>query len=299
MKTADVKKLPPLERFLYWVRERHQIYLRRRAGKPKPWTDDEVLQSYFFTNPYRENDKVTQVFRKTVRDPLRNDPRVLFATVAWRWFNYPPTGDLLHRSGLLTEWDPDRCLAVLRPVRDGSGQLFTGAFMINSPGGEPKLEAIVRRITNVWDANDALTDDFRRGAYEGKLTMEAAHDALTEFDGLGGFMAYEIVCDLRHTAYLEAAPDKLTWCNPGPGCSRGLNRILGIDFPKGNNASSPPLPSDWLNEVRGLLGTMQKRLQKMPLFELREVEHSLCEWDKYERMLWGDGRAKRTYPGRG
>jgi hypothetical protein len=32
-------------------------------------------------------------------------------------------------------------------------------------------------------------------------------------------------------------------------------------------------------------------------FEMREVEHNLCEWDKAERLLWGDGRSKRRYNG--
>ncbi len=51
MLITDVLKLTPLERFLYLDRERHAIYLRRRAGMPKPWTDDEILQNYCFTNP--------------------------------------------------------------------------------------------------------------------------------------------------------------------------------------------------------------------------------------------------------
>lgn len=35
----------------------------------------------------------------------------------------------------------------------------------------------------------------------------------------------------------------------------------------------------------------------MPPFEMREVEMSLCEYDKYVRLLLGEGKSKRTYPG--
>jgi len=308
MKTADVKKLSPLERFLYWIRERHQVYLRRRAGKPKPWTDDEVLQKFFFTNPYRENDKVTQWFRTHIREPLRDDPRVLFATVAFRWFNLPATADVLmgtkdgvrdgFRTNLLVEWDPKEARLRL----EGRSPIFTGAYMINSPAGEPKLTAILRRITNVWEARKELLQNVEPehptindpGA---SCSMEAVHRRLTAFDGLGGFMAYEIVCDLRYTYLLENAPDKLTWCNPGPGCARGLLRIAGEDFPKGNNATSPPLPKDWLERMKTLLQVVRQRLPKMPPFEMREIEHSLCEYDKYERALAEDGKMKRRYAG--
>ncbi len=92
MLTTDVLKLTPTDRFLYWVRERHAITLRREAGAAKPWTDDEVLQNYFFTSPYRERDKTTTWFRTHVRDPLRDDPAVILATTIFRWFNHIPTG---------------------------------------------------------------------------------------------------------------------------------------------------------------------------------------------------------------
>jgi hypothetical protein len=45
-------------------------------------------------------------------------------------------------------------------------------------------------------------------------------------EGLGPFLAYEIVTDLRFTALLENAPDIMTWANPGPGAKRGITRLL-------------------------------------------------------------------------
>lgn len=296
MRTELVKNMAPLHRFIYWVRERHQVYLRRRAGKPRPWTDDEILQGYFFTNPYRENDKTTKWFRRTIRNPLRDDRRVLFATIIFRWFNYIPTGTLLWGEGLLTQWDHDAVLSLLGSMRAAGRQVFTGAFMINSPPREGKLEAICRRIQQVWEDRDALEEALWPGR-GGQLTMQAAHATLTRYEGLGGFMAYEIACDLRYTKYLEHAPDKCTWSNPGPGAIRGLLRLLNLPFDKGNNSYSPRCPADYQEQTQGLLYSLQERLPVYPAFEMREVEHCLCEWDKYERLLWGDGKAKRRYDG--
>lgn len=311
MNTELVKKMEPLDRFLYWMRERHQIHLRRRAGKPKPWTDDSVLQTSFFTNPYRENDKVTQWFKRHIREPLRDDSRVLFATVCFRWFNFPRTASILmdglepkyhpwdDPENLITNWNPDKVLERLGLARERGEQIFTGAYMVNSPPGEKKLEAIVRRVDNVWKARESLLERFHDAkAHENDdLTMEKVHRELTQFDGMGGFGAYEVVCDLRWTYLLENAPDKLTWCNPGPGCVRGLYRIKGWDFPKGNNSSSPPAPKNFMDHMRELLSLASARLRNMPALEMREIEHSLCEFDKYERVLWGDGKAKRSYKG--
>jgi hypothetical protein len=285
-----VKKLSPLERFIYFTRERYNIYLRRKAGKPAPWTDDVILRDNFFTNVYRELDKTTVWFRENVRDILRRDPMVVLATITFRWFNYIPTGEILLKHRLLTDWDRGQALRVLGRIRDNGGQIFTGAFMINSPPKERKLEAIVRRVSQVWDDKDSL---LKRCLSWG--SMQRAHADLMRYEGLGGFMAYEVVCDLRYTDILENAPDKCTWCNPGPGAVRGLYRILDRDFPKGNNASSPPVPKDWLLKTQELLEILRRRLRMR--LEMREVEMTCCEYDKYIRILLSDGRSKRRYTG--
>jgi hypothetical protein len=305
MKTSEVLRLTPREQFLYWYQERHRVYLKKEAGHPKPWTDDEVLQSYFFTNPYREHDKVTKWFCNNVREPLRNDPQVLMATIIFRWFNLPATGEALMDGPILSDncegclllnWDSEEAFKRLDPIRRNGGQLFTGAFMINSPPGKSKLEAILERIDCVWNDYERLIRYF----LDYQLTLQEAHEWLTQYDGLGGFMAYEIVCDLRHTYLLEEATDVLTWCNPGPGAVRGMYRVLGRDFAKGNNSSSPPRPRDWDERTAELLAAMQEvaKRNKFPRVELREVEHSLCEYDKYMRAMSGDGRMKRTYSGK-
>jgi hypothetical protein len=256
MNVEDVKKLSPLDRLCYFVRERHNIYLRRKAGKPKPWTEDPILRNHYFCNVYRELDKTTVWFRENVRDPLRHDPMVVLATIIFRWFNFIPTGELLLRHHLFTDWNPDLAEELLVGRRNEGKQVFTGAYWKN---------------------------------------MQTAHADLMRYEGLGGFMAYEIVCDLRYTDILDNASDRNTWCNPGPGAVRGLYRVLGRDFPKGDNSKHPPTPKDWQLKTQELLAILQRRL-KMKC-ELREVEQICCEVDKYERLLWNDGRSKRRYNG--
>ena len=313
----DVATMPPLGRFLYWARERHQIRLRRLAGQPKPWTDDHVLQSYFFTHPFREHDKVTEWFRDNVREPLSNDPRVLFATVAFRWFNLPSTGNLLMSVkpsrmrwvfpggkrgglGLLTDWTESDAIEYLTAHSCGGRvPVFTGAFMIKSENGPrgSKIASVCRAITRVWNARDALVATCRQDC-----RLQALHADLMRFRGLGGFMAYEVVCDLQYTYLLENATDKDTWCNIGPGAKRGMNRMLGRPLEQ-----SIPAPL-WQRETAALLVELRRvfdGVEGAPLPNMRTTEHSLCEWDKYERALdihvrgvEGGGRLKRRYNGR-
>lgn len=312
MLNEQVRGLTSIERFLYFIKERQAIYEKKERGLPKPWTDDEVLRSYFFCNVYREQDKVTKWFKHHIREPLRDGWGVIMATIIFRWFNLPATamvlGDALYgevnfvweanqeRWNLFLDWDAREALRRLKPLRDKNVQIFTGAYMINSPGNEKKLEAIVRRIDQVWQDRNTIIEWCKRRK-KADVTMEGLHSVLTRYEGLGGFMAYEVICDLRWTHVLENAPDKMTWCNPGPGAIRGLYRVFERDFPKGNNAACPPLPKDWTERTQELLDIVQNRYPNMPTFEMREIEHCLCELDKYDRLLFGDGRAKRRYKG--
>jgi hypothetical protein len=297
-----VLAMSPVERFLYWCEERHRIYLRRQDGAPKPWTDDAVLQTNYFTNTYRELDKTTAWFREHIRDPLNGTPDVLMATVIFRWFNYIQTGDLIRITCLHTMWDPGLALHTLSKIRDAGEKVFTGAFMINSPAGEPKLEAIIRRIDGVWKKQQEIHAALFDLKVAGRLTMAAVHKLLTQFDGLGGFMAYEIVCDLRFTHLLEDATDINTWANPGPGAIRGMYRVLGREIKNKSNATAPGVPPEWKEQIVKLRLLLQDRMyfhfgDKAPPVEAREVEMSLCEYDKYVRILLGEGKSKRTYNG--
>jgi len=105
-------------------------------------------------------------------------------------------------------------------------------------------------------------------------------------------MAYEIVTDLRHTYLLEDAVDINTWANLGPGGIRGIRRLLNLPL------DSAALPRCWQDVMSYLLEECNIELHNkigMPQFEMREVEHSLCEFDKYERARLKEGPLKRKY----
>lgn len=297
MLTSEVAKLNAFDRFCYWIKERQAIHLRKEAGRPAPWTDDQILRSNFFTNPYRENDKTTVWFSENIRDPLRDKPEVLFATICFRWFNYIPTGEFMKAAfrvsgddgfGWFTDWRAKTVAKHLIERQDRGEKVFTGAFTISPSGStKPKINRVCEDyIQPVWEARKDSYDEIM----EGPRSLEHAWNVLGQYPGLagGGFMAYEVITDLRFTHMLEDASDKETWANLGPGAIRGLNRILDrpVDGPK---------PKDWQEQCVQLLKRVQKKLSGMPKFEMREIEHSLCEVDKYERARLGQGHMKRKY----
>lgn len=300
-----------LERFFAYSRERHQIYLNRAAGKPRPWTDDAILRHYRFCNIYRELDKVTTWFRANVRAPLSTDPNVFLATLVFRMFNRISTGEAIFlQRGLFvgqTAWDVflnsgdvEVLKAAILSYCGQKGPFVTGAYIVKGPMGMPKLDGVLWVIEQFYKGKQKHTDhDFEGGWYDAalhihnhNLGLQWAHAWFESHPYIGRFTAYEFVTDLRYTMFLENAPDILTWANPGPGARRGLNRIHNRPIIK-----HPPREQQ-LEEMRQILKQSRSNYnwpKKWPRWEMREVEHTLCEFDKYERTLAGEGRPRGVF----
>lgn len=287
MSRAVVEKMENMDDFLAYAVERQRILERRRAGQPWPWTDWPVLQKYRFCNIYREDDRTTIWFRENIREPLRNDPKVLLATVAFRWFNRIETGERI--KDILVEEGWNR--AKVRERLQGVQPICTGAFMIKSPAKKNKLEGLCDCI----DAVAADAEHLVARIEPGETTLEDVWDRLREYPFLGNFMAYEVVTDLRHTYLLDQAPDINTWACPGPGAARGLGRVIDGN-PAGYNYYSAKDQMEMILLMRHLLAYVNEKWpEPWPRWEMREVEHTLCEYDKFKRAQSGEGRLKRGY----
>lgn len=311
----------PLERFFYWIKERYQIHHLRQQGCPKPWSKDPIMQSVFFTNPYRELDKTTAWFRESYRDEWKDHKCVVFGTLAFRLFNWIPTGNMLIRENLLNKWNSAKALSLLRKAVAAKQQIFTGAYIIKLYNGMPKIDAACQILDIMWKDRDRLYQELTSPLDENDkplASLERSCQEISHYPQMGGFMSYEVVCDLRYTHVLEKAPDIKTWANLGPGANRGLHRIFskGVSFARGETPNFPGalqkmrellrlspeyLPDkQWLVEgahPKGANFVHTYKVPKMPALEMREIEHSLCEFDKYERARLMDGNIKRNYQG--
>lgn len=168
---------------------------------------------------------------------------------------------------------------------------------------------------------------------ESQFTLEETWRWLRQVPYLGDFMAYEIVTDLRHTALLEHAPDVQTWANPGPGAARGLARVYGREIRGNVTCGVLPNKAEMILEMQALLALsklpeywpqwhmpivsvtphtnyqgenwcrgyklepQESRLRhdSWPRWEMREVEHWLCEFQKYRKAQLGEGRPRGVY----
>lgn len=277
-----------LKLFLYWIEERHNIFIKKEAGEDRPWTGDPILNEYKFTNPFRENDRVTRELRKRIKKK-DNLVTVFTKIIIFRMFNWPPTYDALDKAGLVDKWDTRKATSLLTAMRKQERKIFTGAYIITNSGSKKgKIDIMCKAIGKILSNMNLL-----RRIQESK-SLEESCLIMQDYPMVGKFIAYELITDMRHTKILNKATDIYTWANPGPGCKRGVHRLLfGTtrgEKPKGKDV-------DYQQIMRELMHLAQHKLgDKLDVkFEMRDIEHSLCEFDKYMRVLNKEGKPRSKY----
>lgn len=282
-----IKELPAAKDFFAYARKREGLRRRREIDLlPKPWTDDVILQNYRFCNVFREDDRVTRWFRENIREPLRHQPEVVFATICFRIFNRVRTGEILLRENLHMEWDPDKAHEALEFVHP----VVTGAYIVKTPTGLDKLSGVIEILDPIWKDRYQLARDLQALG-----SLEEGWRRLCFYPWVGAFTAYEFITDLRHTDVCDEASDIMTWANPGPGAGRGLMRILGRPLTNGGKPIKDVQPM--MRELLEMSKNPDNWPRYWPAWEMREVEHTLCEFDKYERARLNQGVPKQRYYG--
>lgn len=266
---------------VHWITEREKIREKKEAREPPPWTKDHILQTYRFCNVQREDDKVTRWIAKNVR-PLYNilpiDDYTKFMVIC-RMFNRPE--HLVHLVKHVS-WDRRTHLPKLSTIsynkRAQGIRMFNPAYIVSTAGVRmDKVEYVYYTASTIPSIIFALT-------------LQDAFDQLSSTKGLGSFLTGQILADLKNTHGhpLSNASDWFTWAAPGPGSRRGLSRL--VNGP-GDSRAFP------LRQFLGTLQTCHKAIEERIELKLcaQDFQNCLCEFDKYVRVLRGEGRPKQNY----
>lgn len=272
-----------VKELLAFIAERHQIYQNRMDGKPKPWTENPILRQYRFCNVYRELDEVTRWIRVNWREPHKDSPHLWFAMVVARLFNLPST---LEQLGYPEPFNSFKFALKLDNM--GNQKLFNAAYIVSTNGrAMKKIDYLISEVlVPMWQNRDALAPEPGYNLYDFYIKLQ-------NMNGMGSFMAAQVVADLKYTPIFLGCADWWTFAASGPGSRRGLNRVL--NFP----TASPWKERRW----HGSLLELQKeiaplmRLEGLPRMHAQDLQNCLCEFDKYERARLKEGTPKQRYPG--
>lgn len=281
-------------RFAY---ERQAIWHRRFVeGLPAPWTDDPVLAGNWFVNVHRELDPGTITLRRDVIGRTgATVEELLWNTLLYRAFNnrraweecvrfVPAPFDLA---------EPAACLAARHARGDTIWtRAWTTSPLTNYPG-RTRLERVVNAAGR-WDVA-RLRDRLRncRG-------LEDVWETLRREPLMGKFTGFQVALDLTYFpgsrftddewVYTYSSEGKLAKADYLPAGSRS-----GLDAAGAGSIVELRDRQDEELAARGLRWA-DVAWDEKPRLTLADVEHTLCEWDKYLKLVAGHNGRVRRYP---
>jgi hypothetical protein len=271
----------------YWIISREQMRLTKeieditgaRVQRAYGYSNDPHMGLVRYCNVRREDDKVT----KWLAEHWRPNHHAVWEIVLARMINYIPS---LER--VLNSWGPVPSIATasdkLKKIRDFGGKVFTSAYTISTCGRS--MDKIDYVMGVVLDAKTRFSHQWQDNFFS-EGTLAEAHRLITQINGLGSFLAAQVIADLKNTKGhpLQDAPDWHTWAAPGPGSLRGLSAYFGTAV----------TPSMFTSKITECWGEVRPKLpSNLQDLHMQDFQNCLCEFSKYVRVR-GGGHARNNY----
>ena len=279
----------------YWrfAAERQALFFRRLEGKPRPWTEDKILQDFKFTNAYRASDRVSQyLIRFVIYEGDQSPEEVFFRTLVFKLFNRIGTWELLIKKlGAVTyqEYSFDRYDAILSTAIENHQRIYSAAYIM--PSGGRSVETDRKHRAHLKLLERMMKDELPL-KIAGARTMLEAFKLLRSYPMIGDFLGYQYVTDLNYTCITNFSETE--FAVPGPGARSGIRKCFeslgGL-----NEAEIIHVVTMRQQEEFERLGLRFESLWGRPL-QYIDCQNLFCEVDKYARVRHPDasGIGERT-----
>jgi alpha-glutamyl/putrescinyl thymine pyrophosphorylase clade 1 len=284
----------------YWqfAVERQEIYYRRLAGEPAPWTTDEIIRAHRFTNAYRVADRVSQYLVHEVLYKGDQQPgEVFFRALLFKLFNKVETWELLVSAvGCPTTdgFDLPRFDQVLTRARGRGRPIYSAAYIMPSAsvyGSKLKHTNHLRLLRQMLA--DGLPDQIGQAK-----TLAQVFARLREYPSLGDFLAYQLAIDINYSGLIDFS--EMEFVVPGPGAREGIRKCFS-NWDVLDGAELIRWVTETQEEQLARRGLTLRTLWGRPL-QLVDCQNLFCEVGKYARVahpeatpVGGRTRIKQVY----
>jgi hypothetical protein len=283
-------ELPLLDTLVYFVREREHMRQRRAAGAPPPWSDDPLFRTYRFTNVDVQADYVSKLVFDRITQPYADHPGLIVGLTVCRFTTDPDVIEAVRET--LVPFAAERFLAIMTGRAARGESLERRAYMI--PGGIKGEIKAINLTRTLFAPLAAAVESVRPRPGD---TVAAVFERLRRFRFLdAGFLAAQVVRDLKQVAPLRDASDWMSFVRSGPGSQRCANRLLGMTRKADIEWRRPE--ADWRELFDQIVDIAAPRVAADGIvLDRQSWQNCFCETDKYLRFQSGDLRGARRYIG--
>ncbi|MDR4493375.1 MAG: putative DNA base hypermodification protein [Nitrospirales bacterium] len=266
----------------YWrfASLRQAIFLRRVQGCAPPWTDDEVLSRYRFTNVYRASDRVSQyLIRRVLYNGEQSPSEVFFRTVLFKLFNRIDTWEKLTEAVGPPSWREfkfDWYATSLDRLLERGDRIYSAAYIMPSPafGSHRKHRNHLRLIEH-------MMKDSAPQRLAHVRSLREAYNILRSYPSLGDFLAFQLAIDLNYSELLDFP--EMEFVVAGPGARDGISKCFA-DTGGFTEVDIIRMMSERAEAEFTRLGLEFHTLWGRPL-QLVDCQNLFCELSKYARVV--------------
>ncbi len=288
MQLARLQPTPVYRAYWTFAAERQNIFFKRVHGLRPPWTTDEILSDYKFTNAYRASDRVSQYLIREViyrSDRSQASDETLFRILLFKLFNKIETWELIENELGVVTWkgyEFRRYDRLLQRARKNRNPIYSAAYIMPSClfFGENQKHRNHLRLVELM-----MTSGLSARLTEA-LSMSEAYRELLKFPSIGPFLAYQYVTDINYSSITDFS--EMEFVVPGPGAIDGIRKCFynpGVT----NDTDIIRLMSDIQEEEFERLGLKFPYLWGRRL-QLIDCQNLFCEVGKYARVAFPNAR---------
>lgn len=300
-----------LERMLIWKR-------RFIDEQNRPWSNNNILNKFKFTNVYRMLDRSSQwQIQHILLDKDVKGVNLVWKLVVYRMFNNPETfekGLRFWKNGIpdYKEYDVNEWYKFIQGIKKSGDNPFTNAYLTNtlSYPGLTRVESYTKKILPIFHKRIPKLYELMLKAKK----PEEIIDFLTLLPSCGMFMAYEYYQDFTYIAifrddnFFKFTQDDYT--NVGPGASLGI-RLIFPELKKEKQKQGiywlKEFAGEELEKARVRLGVnsvpyvqWNKKKGEFEIIDkcnisLHQIEMWLCEYQKYWKMCISEGKQRSVF----
>ena len=283
-----------LDLFWKYIIERYKIYLKKKSGEEYPWTEDDILLKWKFTNVFRETDPGTLfVINNIIPNFFSDFENLLFNIIIYRIYNKIDTFEHIGNQKI-TDYDITVLEKSLREIVANDNKVFTNAFIVPSYRFIcPEKDKIGRTCILIDKIREKIPEISEKILLNNR--SEYTFNEILKLPGIGKFLSYQICVDLGY--WNKEIFDEDKFVVAGPGCINGLNKLF-IDKKKMSYEDCifylvKKQYEGFQNNNIDINSFFKDR--KNPCLNLMSIENCLCEISKYLKIYYKDGRARNKY----
>lgn len=267
----------------YWrfATERQNIFFSRLNGRSQPWSDDEILNKYKFTNVYRAADRVSQyLIRDVISHGSQQPDELFFRILLFKIFNRIGTWEFLQSElGEITlkDYSFGRYDQLLSEVMNQQSPIYSAAYIMASGrsffGNAKKHQNHLRLIElMIRESVPAKLQECR--------DMGQAYKLLLSYPSIGEFLSYQFVTDMNYSSLIDFT--EMEFVKAGPGAKDGIRKCF-TDLGDYSFEGIIEMVADQQEREFERLGLPFRNLfgRRMQLIDCQNV---FCEVDKYSRV---------------